>query len=556
MTLSHNPSPAAPSLLAACACTARPPLPTATAPSPDHLLHQSLVPGSATAPPFRPLGAARELFNSRRQEILLAGPAGTGKTRAALEKLFLCLLKYPATRALLVRKTRASLTQSVLVTLEEKVIPPNHPVLLGPGRGHRHSYILPNKSELVIGGMDNANRIMSTEYDMILACEATELNLSDWEKLLTRLRNAKMPYQQAIAECNPSYPEHWLNARANNGLMLRLISRHEDNPIYFDPKTAQWTPEGTRYITTLGRLSGVRRRRLLEGTWAAPEGLVYESFSANIIAPNPDSPYHLPDAVKPLRACASIDWGWRDPAAILIAVEAPDGTIYIVDEIYQSQLPIPQLMEHCRAMFNHWDVETCFADRSRPELMDMLHKHDLPCCLPKSENIQNGIARVDSRLMSEKLKILNSCHSLIAESARYQYLTESTETTTPNQNHRNLTKPGHDHAMDALRYLITGMEQTSDIDVPNETHGAAASSTPLLRQEAEIPMPQERPIGTPSCSSSSPANLAAGIVPARPAAPPKNSNSQLLTPEFSPNPPPVTPLIQRREPTFHEIWGD
>ena len=150
-------------------------------------------------------------------------------------------------------------------------------------------------------------------------------------------------------------------------------------------------------------------------------------------------------------------------------------------------------------MFNHWDVETCFADRSRPELMDMLHKHDLPCCLPKSENIQNGIARVDSRLMSEKLKILNSCHSLITESARYQYLTESTETTTPNQNHRNLTKPGHDHAMDALRYLITGMEQTSDIDVPGCSTDRLFPCSPRL---------------TPS----SPANLAAGIVPARPAA--------------------------------------
>ncbi len=493
--------------------------------SPVHLLHQSPVPGGAAAPPFRPLGAARDLFNSRRQEILLAGPAGTGKTRAALEKLFLCLLKYPAMRGLLVRKTRASLTQSVLVTLEEKVIPPNHPVLLGPSRSHRHSYVLPNKSELVIGGMDNANRIMSTEYDMILACEATELTLSDWEKLLTRLRNGKMPYQQAIAECNPSYPEHWLNARANNGLMLRLISRHEDNPIYCDPKTGQWTPEGTRYIATLGRLSGVRRRRLLEGTWAAPEGLVYESFSANIIAPNPDSPYRLPETAKPVRACASIDWGWRDPAAILIAVEATDGTIYIVDEIYQSQLPIPQLMEKCRAMFHHWDVETCFADRSRPELMDMLHKHDLPCCLPKGENIQNGIARVDSRLMCEKLRIFNSCHSLITESGRYQYLTESTETTTPNQNHRNLTKPGHDHAMDALRYLITGMEQTSDIDPvcsPDQLSPCSPRLAPSPGDERPHPIADTHPASTP--------------VPC--------------------NPSPVTSLITRREPTFYEIWGD
>ncbi|MGC8552986.1 MAG: hypothetical protein ACP5O7_08995, partial [Phycisphaerae bacterium] len=127
------------------------------------------------------------------------------------------------------------------------------------------------------------NRIMSSEYDLILACEATELSLEDWEKLLSRLRNGIMPYQQAIAECNPSYPDHWLNLRASSALMHRLLSRHEDNPAYYDLKTKSWTPEGLRYIATLGRLSGVRRRRLLEGAWAAPEGLVYETFANHLI---------------------------------------------------------------------------------------------------------------------------------------------------------------------------------------------------------------------------------------------------------------------------------
>ena len=75
--------------------------PAAATPSCSLLVDRCSLERSA----YRPLGAARDLFNSRRQEILLAGPAGTGKTRAALEKLFLCLLKYPAMRGLLVRKT-------------------------------------------------------------------------------------------------------------------------------------------------------------------------------------------------------------------------------------------------------------------------------------------------------------------------------------------------------------------------------------------------------------------------------------------------------------------
>ena len=48
-------------------------------------------------------------------------------------------------------------------------------------------------TRLIIGGMDNADRIMSTEYDIILVVEATEISEDDAEKLGTRLRNGMMP---------------------------------------------------------------------------------------------------------------------------------------------------------------------------------------------------------------------------------------------------------------------------------------------------------------------------------------------------------------------------
>ena len=64
---------------------------------------------------YQPRGAARQLFANKDREVLLAGPAGTGKSRACLEKLHLAALQRPI-RAAIIRKTRASLTQSALVT--------------------------------------------------------------------------------------------------------------------------------------------------------------------------------------------------------------------------------------------------------------------------------------------------------------------------------------------------------------------------------------------------------------------------------------------------------
>ncbi|MCK9600101.1 MAG: hypothetical protein M0R06_13735, partial [Sphaerochaeta sp.] len=65
---------------------------------------------------YNPRGACLELFNNRSPEILMSGPAGTGKSRACLEKVHAALLKYPGAKALIVRKVRDSLATTALDT--------------------------------------------------------------------------------------------------------------------------------------------------------------------------------------------------------------------------------------------------------------------------------------------------------------------------------------------------------------------------------------------------------------------------------------------------------
>src|ERR1700674_5136405 len=103
--------------------------------------------------PYQPYGAAETLFYDRSHEIILGGPADTGKSRGALEKLHLCAEKYPGMRGAILRKTRRACTESALVTFESKVVPEGHPILSGPAREQRHSYKYPNGSELVITGL-------------------------------------------------------------------------------------------------------------------------------------------------------------------------------------------------------------------------------------------------------------------------------------------------------------------------------------------------------------------------------------------------------------------
>ena len=67
---------------------------------------------------YTPYGNMSRLFTCTEPEIILGGPAGTGKSRGNLEYLNYWAMTYPGCRLLMVRKTRRSLTESGMVTFE------------------------------------------------------------------------------------------------------------------------------------------------------------------------------------------------------------------------------------------------------------------------------------------------------------------------------------------------------------------------------------------------------------------------------------------------------
>lgn len=267
---------------------------------------------------YAPRGAGRDLFACRDAECILVGPAGTGKSRSCLEKVHLAALKYPGMRGLMVRKTRRSLTESGIVTYERKVLHSLDGVIFHHAT---QQYRYPNGSIIAIGGLDKPGKIMSSEWDIVYAQEATELLENDWEAITTRLRNGKMPYQQLIADCNPDAPTHWLRLRMDAGKTKELLSRHEDNPTI----TAD-------YLSKLDALTGVRLLRLRHGIWASAEGMVYQDAwdrARNVIDRfpiPPEWPRYL-----------SIDFGFTNPLVCQWWAADPDGRLYRYREIYHTK---------------------------------------------------------------------------------------------------------------------------------------------------------------------------------------------------------------------------
>lgn len=284
---------------------------------------------------YRPWGSALELFRSRAPEVLLSGPAGTGKSRAALEKLHALMLKNPGARGLMVRKTAVSLTSSGLVTFREHVakeaIESGEVKFYGGSPQEAASYRYGNGSTITIGGLDKATRIMSTEYDAIYVQEATELTEDDWEALTTRLRHGVISFQQLLADCNPDAPHHWLRQRCERGTTHLIYCRHEDNPRLYDAHTGTWTPPGAEYLRRLEALTGVRYDRLRLGNWVAAEGLIYDTF-------DPAVHLHPPIGLPPLDwpRYWVIDFGFNNPFVCQFWAEDPDGRLYLYRELYRT----------------------------------------------------------------------------------------------------------------------------------------------------------------------------------------------------------------------------
>jgi len=410
--------------------------------------------------PYQPFGGAEQLFYCRDKEILFEGPAGTGKTRGLLEKIFFCAQKWANSRHLLVRKTRKSMTESVLVTFEEKVIPVGFPIGSNVQRSHRHSYDLPNGSVIVIDGMDNADRIMSTEFDTISYFEATEGFEDDHEKLTTRLRNGVMPFQQIISDCNPGAPTHFLNQRANAGKMTRILSRHEDNPAI---------TEG--YLNTLRSLTGARRLRLYEGKWASQEGLVYNFDPAIHMV----KPFPIPSDWKRYRV---IDFGYKNPFVCQWWALDNDNRPHLYREIYYTERLVSDHAKQIVSLSEGETYELTLADHDAEDRAT-LEREGIKT-KPAQKAVTSGIQAVEDLLRKKadgKAGMVVFYDTLVERDPK---LTETKRPTCTREELDSYSYPkgqdgktakeepvkADDHGMDCLKYLALELKNPTTVKQP------------------------------------------------------------------------------------------
>lgn len=420
-------------------------------------------------------------WNSDR-EVCLDGPAGTGKTVAALYKIHRLLSEYPGTRALVARKTNTALAGSAMVTYRDNIRRDRTDIRwFGGNKIEPAAFKYPNGSEMIVNGLDKPEKVQSAEFDWAYINEGTECDLADIEFVRMRLRPRTgapfVPYRQLILDCNPGAPGHWLNARMNDGITTRLVSRHQDNPRYFDLATNDWTAEGSEYVFgVLGGLTGVRLARYRYGQWAAAEGTVYENSYDR--AKNVIKRFPIPETWP---RWMSLDFGYTHPFVCKWYAEDEDGRYYCYREIYMTRRLVE---EHARKIkeLSRWGEKggdplprAIFADHDA-EGREVFTKYTGLYTTPAHKAVAEGIQAMAERLRpagdgKPRLMYFEDClverDQELANAKKPTCTIEEFDSyvwdTRAGQKKGDVPVKEFDHGMDADRYLCAKDIRPSEV---------------------------------------------------------------------------------------------
>jgi hypothetical protein len=206
-------------------------------------------------------------------------------------------------------------------------------------------------------------------------------------------------------------------------------------------------------------------------------GLVYPEFAGCIV-----DGY---DRATMERSHAGVDFGFHTPSAVVFGRKDKDDVLWIVDEVYGARLTDEELIRMVQPRARQYQTELLWCDPSAPQSIVKMRRADL-AARPAIKNVSPGIRAVAARLRSGRLKVLRSCRNLIAEAELYRYPDAADGAVYS----KDQPLKENDHAMDALRYLVAGIDRVRGVDdwqpevVEPETPSAPATGPWKLKELA------------------------------------------------------------------------
>lgn len=274
------------------------------------------------------------------------------------------------------------------------------------------TYKFSNGTQFLFLNTDDPEKLRGVKSDILFVDEASEVDEESYFQLSIRTTG------KIILAYNPTIsPFHWLRTMDN---CERYNTTYKDNP--YLPK------ETIRAIEDLERTNPKKWTIYGKGEYAANDKAIYQ--------------FSTIDDVEGEFVGFGLDWGWNDPLA-MVAVFRNGDNLYIDEVIYESQLPIGELIKKLKTIGIERDE--IFCDSAEPRNIEELYRSGF--------NARAVVKGPDSRkfgigvLQNYKLHITKRSQNIINEMYGYEYVTDKYGYVT------DVPQDGFDHTLDALRYV-------------------------------------------------------------------------------------------------------
>lgn len=299
----------------------------------------------------------------------------------------------------------------------------------------------PNKSTIQFFGLDDIEKIKSTEFNLIWLEEATGFTYEDFTFLQTRLSAPKpegWERNQVILSLNPSDARGWIKAELlpQKGVCL-IESTYKDNPFL--------SKEYIRNILAMEQTNPRMYRQLVLNEWGVSEGLVFDKWE---LYDDDTAPKEFDQVIY------GLDFGFNHPTA-LIECSYRDNEVYLREVIYKQHLNNTELIDLMDALGVD-KTRTMIADSAEPARIDDIFNRGYYRC--------EGIKKIDvvktiEILKKYKIYIHKDSKNLQSEFSDYEWKKnlagQYLDKLEPDKQ--------HDDAIAAVRYATQYYDQNAGV---------------------------------------------------------------------------------------------
>lgn len=356
-----------------------------------------------------------------KRYISLRGSSRSGKTICGIQILIIHCLTNPKSSITIARETQVSIKNTIFIDFKDQM---EELQIWDDSRYNKveMTYRFPNGSFIRFIGLDDTTgKLRGMKSDICMIDEVNTISLSSFVQLDIRT-------EQYILMCyNPEIPTDWWGLdyeTKDNGCVL--ISTWRDN-VFLDQ----------RIIDSINSLKETDHDLWLiysEGKIVPPREIVYQK---------PQIYDEEPQGIR--QTYYGLDFGFARDVCAVVEVKVRDKELYVREVLYEPGLTNEDLTFVLKDK-GISRMDNIVADSSEPKSITELNRNGLNVRGVKkgSGSVLFGI----QKLRQFKIYVHKESHNLIDEFTNYRYKKDRQGRVT------NQTE-GQDHALDALRYVVS-----------------------------------------------------------------------------------------------------